>query len=177
MASASNDSRYLELLDAIKTMHVGDVDALGRPRHEHFERVVQRLLSRNPAANRTQVEAAMLHDVMTHERGGRAFLDKLDVGEDTVDLLARIIPPPNANYYQDLERFTLADNAVYLSYIEGLVLSGDRGAVAVKLADVEDTLDSLRRVGSEAALKQLQRQYEPSRLLLEAGLTRLSDRL
>ena len=170
MNSTCNDPRYSELLQAIRTMHDGISDPLGRPRYQHFERVVERLKARNPDAPIAQVEAALLHDVLTHEAGGHGFLERLAVTGETLDILERIVPPPNANYYQDINKFTAADNADYLAYVEALINSAHAGAIAVKLADVEDTVALLREIGGEVALTQLARQYEPSRQLLEAGM-------
>ena len=170
MSDDGRDGRYCELLEAVKAIHGGTQDSLGRPRYDHFERVVKRLVSRNPDAPPEAIEAAILHDAITHPDGGNALLKKLNVRQRTIDILARLVPPPNADYYSQMDRFTPADNAVYLDYVRTLIASGDRAAIAVKLADVEDTVETLRALGNEVALRQLERQYDPSRRLLEQGL-------
>jgi (p)ppGpp synthase/HD superfamily hydrolase len=169
MAVSDIDPRYAELVSVVAGMHEGVHDPLGRPRYEHFERVAQLLLDRDPAASKEQIEAALLHDVVTHPSGGFAMLETLSVSPETTDILKRILPPPNAKYYSDIENFTLDDNKAYLDYIRGLVASGHKAAIAVKLADIEDTVSFLKAVGSQTTLRQLERQYEPSRQLLETA--------
>ncbi|MDX3809180.1 hypothetical protein ACXIUS_28380 [Bosea thiooxidans] len=163
--------RYAELVEVVAAMHDGAHDPLGRPRYEHFERVAQLLLDRDPNASEDQIEAALLHDVITHPTGGFAKLEALSVSSETTEILRKILPPPNAKYYSDIENFTADDNKDYLNYIRGLAASGHRAAIAVKLADLEDTVSYLQAIGSETALKQLARQYEPSRQILDAAIT------
>lgn len=171
MQTLSKDARYTELLQAVQQMHEGARDAQGRPRAQHFERVVQRLLSRNPGAPRAQIEAALLHDVLTHPAGGPDFLDRLHVDAPTRAILERIVPPPNANHFQDVAQFTPKDNADYLAFIQALASSGDEDAMAVKLADLEDTVATLGETGTEICIRELNRQYDPSRRILDAALS------
>lgn len=170
MALADMDPRFGELIEVVAGMHEGVVDPLGRPRYEHFERVAQLLLDRNPDASKDEIEAALLHDVITHPAGGVPLLEKLSASPETIDILKRITPPSNAKYYTDIENFTREDNEAYLAYIRDLIASGHNGAIAVKLADIEDTVSYLKAIGSETTLKQLERQYEPSRQLLQASV-------
>ncbi|MGE0800325.1 MAG: HD domain-containing protein [Lautropia sp.] len=171
MPLTKQDARYAELLEAVSALHEGALDPLGRPRADHFDRVAQLLLARDPEASQAQIEAALVHDVIFHPGGGHSLLRKLAVDQPVIDILERIQPPPNAQYFTDIDNFTAADNAVYLEFIRTLVASGDREAIAVKLADITDTVSYLREIGSESALRQLDLQYEPSRKLLDAALT------
>jgi (p)ppGpp synthase/HD superfamily hydrolase len=170
MAISDIDPRYAELIEVVAGMHEGVRDPLGRPRYEHFERVAQLLLDRDPNASKDEIEAALLHDVITHPTGGLAMLETLSVSPETTEILKKIVPPPNAKYYTDIENFTADDNRAYLEYVYGLVASGHREAIAVKLADIEDTVSYLRAIGSETTLKQLARQYEPSRKILQTAI-------
>src|SRR4051794_37861998 len=117
MSLADRDRRYAELIEVVARMHEGVCDPLGRPRFEHFERVAQLLLARNPNSSRDEIEAALLHDVITHPTGGMPLLEKLGVSAATKEILRQIVPPPNAKYYTDIENFTEADNRAYLNYI------------------------------------------------------------
>lgn len=162
---------YGALVRAVEQQQAGVVDRLGRPWAEHFQRVALRLIFRNPGATRAQIEAALLHDALMARGGGEAWLDGLGVGEEARAMIRITTPPPDADYYRVFEAIGPAENARYLDYVRGLAGSGHRGAIEMKLADVQDTIDACRTGATPVLVGQFHDRYEPSRLLLEAALS------
>ena len=162
---------YTDALAAVREQQAGVLDYLGRPWAEHFERVALRLIFRNPAATRDQVEAALLHDVFMERGGGHALLHRLGVGPRAVEMIERTTPPTDADYFRKFELIGPAETAVYLGFIGTLAASGDREAVEMKLADITDTIDACRQGATAMLVDQFRDRYEPSRRLLEQALS------
>jgi ethanolamine utilization microcompartment shell protein EutS len=167
------DARWRRLLDDLETHHAGAKDLNGRPWAEHFRRVAMRLCLRKPQPGRDQLEAALLHDALMTGGGGRERMERLGLSEAAMEIVRVTTPPPNADYYRDFRAVTAEDDAGYLTYIRGLVASGNIAAVEMKLVDVCDTIDQMRVRRDPAIIAQVPNRYEPSRSLLEEGLDRL----
>jgi hypothetical protein len=105
--------------------------------------------------------------------GGRQRMMALGLSEAAMEIVRVTTPPPNADYYRDYHAVTAQDDAGYLEYVRGLVASGNVAAVAMKLADVCDTIDQMRVRRDPAIAGQVPNRYEPSRTLLEEGLDQL----
>ena len=161
---------YRAIVRAVEAQQDGVTDRLGRPWAQHFERVALRLIFRNPHATRAQIEAALLHDALMARGGGEAMLDQLGIGEDARGMIRLTTPPPDADFYRVFEAIGPAENAIYLDYVRGLVASGHRAALEMKLADIQDTIDACRTGASDVLIGQFRDRYEPSRLLLESAL-------
>lgn len=162
---------YRAILAAVNTQQAGITDRVGRPWAQHFERVALRLIFRNPQASRAQIEAALLHDVMMARGSGQAVLDQLGISAEASEMIRVTTPPPNADYYRDFERIGPAECALYLDYVRGLVASGNRPAIEMKLADIQDTIDACKTGATDVLIDQYRNRYEPSRVLLEQALT------
>ncbi len=161
---------YTQALAAVRTQQAGVVDYLGRPWAEHFERVALRVILRNPAATRHQIQAALLHDVFMDRGGGWDLLRRLEVADRVVEIIERTTPPPQADYFRKFELIGAAETAIYLDYVHALAASGDREAVEMKLADITDTIDACRQGATNLLMGEYHSRYEPSRLLLERAL-------
>ncbi len=166
---------YRAILAAVEEQQAGVVDRLGRPWAQHFERVALRVLFRNPDASRAQVEAALLHDVLMDRGGGTQMLDHLGVGPDAREIIGVTTPPPDADYYRDFEAIGSRETAIYLEYVRALASGGNRAAIEMKLADIQDTIDACRAGATVVLVGQFRDRYEPSRLLLERALNPLPD--
>jgi hypothetical protein len=166
---------YHAILEAVAAQQAGITDRIGRPWAQHFERVALRLIFRNPQASRAQIEAALLHDAMMDRGGGRPMLDSLGVSAEAIAIIAVTTPPPNADYYRAFEQIGPAECELYLDYVRGLVASGHRAAIEMKLADIQDTIDACRAGLTDVLMDQYRHRYEPSRRLLEAALSPLVD--
>ena len=149
---------YADALATVREQQAGVTDYLGRPWADHFERVALRLVFRNPAATRQQIEAALLHDVFMDRGGGHALLRPLGVAPRGAEIFERTPPPA-------------AEIATYLDYVRYLVASGDLQAAEMKLADINDTIDACRQGATPVLIDQFHHRYEPSRRLLEAALS------
>jgi len=162
---------YRTLLAAVQAQQAGIVDRVGRPWAQHFERVALRTLFRNPAATRSQIEAALLHDAFMDRGGGAAMLASLGISPDAVAIIRITTPPPDADYYRDFERIGPAECERYLAYISGLAASAERTAIEMKLADITDTIDACRAGATPVLFGQFHHSYEPSRRILETILS------
>ena len=162
---------YHRALSAMREQQAGVTDYLGRPWAEHFERVALRLVFRNPAATRDQIEAALLHDALMDRGGGEGLLHQLAVGPRAVEIIARTTPPPDADFFRNFELIGPAETAIYLDYVQTLVSSGDHQAIEIKLADINDTIDACRQGATDLLAVQFHERYEPSRRLLEKALS------
>ncbi|GJD52948.1 hypothetical protein OPKNFCMD_5716 [Methylobacterium crusticola] len=171
MSVAPDAPWYWAILAAVEAQQAGVTDRLGRPWAQHFERVALRLIFRNPSATRAQIEAALLHDALMARGGGQALLDRLGVGSDARELIRLTTPPPDADYYRAFEEIGSRENAIYLDYVRGLIASGSKAAVEMKLADIQDTIDACRAGATDVLVGQFRDRYEPSRLLLEQALS------
>ena len=164
---------YAAILQAVATQQAGITDYVGRPWAQHFERVALRTIFRNPQATRPQIEAALLHDAFMDRGGNQPMLDALGIAPEAIAIVELTTPPPAADYFRDFSRIGPAECALYLDYVRCLVTSGNRAAIEMKLADIQDTIDACR-LGQTALLAgQFSQRYEPSRRLLEAALSDL----
>ncbi len=168
------DERWRHLIAELEERHIGATDLNGRPWAEHFRRVALRLGLRYPRPDRDQLEAALLHDALMTGGGGRERMQGLGLSEDAMEIVRVTTPPPNADYYRDFRAVTPEDDHGYLDYVRGLVASGNVAAIAMKLADVCDTIDQMRVLQDPQISPQVPNRYEPSRALLEEGLNGVS---
>lgn len=166
------DERWRGLIAELEERHDGAKDLNGRPWAEHFRRVALRLCLRYPQPNRDQLEAALLHDALMTGGGGRQRMEALDLSEVAIEIVRVTTPPPNADYYRDFKAVTQEDDQGYLDYVRGLVASGNHAAIEMKLADVCDTIDQMRVLQDSQISQQVPDRYEPSRALLEQGLSK-----
>jgi hypothetical protein len=167
------DGRWRDLVDEVEARHAGATDLNGRPWAEHFRRVAVRLCLRYPSPDRDQLEAALLHDALMTGGGGMERMIVLGLSDAAMEIVRVTTPPPNADFYRDYKAVTAHDDAGYLGYVSGLVESGNVLAIAMKLADVCDTIDQMRVMNDPVIGRQIPNRYEPSRALLEAGLENL----
>jgi hypothetical protein len=108
------------------------------------------------------------------DRGGnQPMLDALAIAPEAIEIIELTTPPPNADYYRDFSQIGPAECDLYLGYIRGLVASGHRPAIEMKLADIQDTIDACRLGQTDLLAGQFTNRYEPSRRLLEAALSTL----
>jgi hypothetical protein len=170
MSLVPTHSWYLNILSAVEKQQAGITDRIGRPWAQHFERVTLRLIFRNPHATRAQIEAALLHDALMARGGGMEMLNSLGITEEAKQIIEVTTPPPNADYYRHFEEIGPIECALYLDYIRGLVASGNRAAIEMKLADITDTIDACRAGATDVLIDQYLNRYEPSRKLLEEAM-------
>lgn len=173
MSLVPTEPWYLSILAAVAEQQAGITDYVGRPWAQHFERVALRAIFRNPNATRPQLEAALLHDAFMDRGGNQPMLDALAIAPEAIEIIEITTPPPNADYYRDFSQIGPAECDLYLDYIRGLVASGNRPAIEMKLADIQDTIDACRLGQTDLLAGQFTHRYEPSRRLLEAALSTL----
>lgn len=170
MSIIPKDAWYHELVALIEREHEGEIDRIGRPWYQHFERVALRLVFRLPTATKAQIQAALMHDALMAGGKGKDFLRSLGVEEEAIDIVELITPPPHGDYFRALEAITPEDNAIYADYVERIVASGYEAALHVKLADFQDTCDLLNEARTPELKAQLRDRYEPARDRLLAVL-------
>lgn len=110
----------------IKAVHAGQVDKGGVEYWKHPVSVMKRL---GPDASLECRLVALLHDVIE------------DTRTTADDLLRRGYPE---SVVSAVQRLTKPEGIPYLDCIRAIVASGDRMAIAVKLADNRDNLDPER---------------------------------
>jgi hypothetical protein len=173
MSLVPTEPWYTRILGAVAEQQAGITDYVGRPWAQHFERVALRTIFRNPNATRPQLEAALLHDAFMDRGGNQPMLDALGIAPEAIEIIELTTPPPNADYYRDFSQIGPAECDLYLDYIRGLIASGHRPAIEMKLADIQDTIDACRLGQTDLLAGQFTHRYEPSRRLLEAALSTL----
>lgn len=170
MSLIPTEAWYSDRLKLVEEEHRGVLDRIGRPWYQHFERVALRLIFRNPKASRAQIEAAIMHDALMAGGKGRGFLESIGLQPEAIAIIELTTPPPHGNYFRDFEAITPADNAIYLDYIRGVVASGNRAAIQVKLADIRDTIEAFEESSLPVLKGQLRDRYRPSAELLAAAV-------
>lgn len=171
MSLIPDEDWYRTLVTAVEAQQAGVTDQIGRPWAQHFERVALRTLFRNPAASRAQLEAALLHDAFMDRGGGLPMVTALGLAPEAVEIIRLTTPPPDADYYRDFHAIGPVECTRYLGYVHGLVASGHRSAIEMKLADISDTIDACRAGATPVLIGQYTERYEPSRRILEAALS------
>lgn len=161
---------YTNIISAVEQQQAGITDHVGRPWAQHFERVALRVIFRNPGAKRAQIEAALLHDALMPRGGGREMLNAVGASPEAREMIEITTPPPNADYYRRFQDIGPAECTIYLDYIRELCASGNRAAIEMKLADINDTIDACRAGRTALLIGQYRNRYEPSRKLLEMAL-------
>lgn len=141
-------------IEFIKKAHEGQVDKAGRPYWEHPVRVMNKLPVAAYPGDDVRL-AALLHDILEDTTYTKQDLLAMGYSEATVEIVELLTNRPGRNY---------------LDKIRGIILSGNRGAILVKYADILDNTDS-KRVALLSPLQQerLEKKYhEPLFLLMRA---------
>jgi hypothetical protein len=192
IVSLTSQAWYLEDLAFAQRVHGTQFDKAGKPYWTHLERVSQRLVRRFPDATPDQVRAALLHDsVEDREFTGLEYQDLLDHGYSPVAVeTVRLVTKDKTDgltYLQRMEilastddlpdiRQRLADYGLAGLDLDQAVVEVKLGALMVKLSDNEDNSEPVR-IASLPLEKQsiLTSRYQPARVILEAGLLRLTE--
>ncbi|MDQ8729053.1 hypothetical protein [Bradyrhizobium sp. LHD-71] len=173
MSLIPTEAWYRDRLKLVQEEHGATQDRIGRPWYQHFERVALRLMFRCPGASQAQIEAALMHDALMAGGKGRGFLEEIGLLDEAIEIIELITPPPHGNFFRDFEAITAADNAIYLAYIRGVVASGNKAAIHVKLADIRDTIEAFQAASSPVLKGQLRDRYQPSVDLLAVAVETL----
>jgi (p)ppGpp synthase/HD superfamily hydrolase len=110
----------------IKQAHAGQRDKHGEPYWLHPASVMQRL---GEHATNDERKAALLHDVLEDSTFTVEELRAAGFSETTIDIVKLL---------------TRDDEESYVEYILRIAASGNRSAVRIKLADLDDNLDRTR---------------------------------
>jgi (p)ppGpp synthase/HD superfamily hydrolase len=139
----------------LKELHAGELDKSGKPVWEHPVAVMHRL----PRDVSDDVRlAALLHDVV--EDVGHYTLERLanmGYSKATLDIVALLTKPKDPS-------------CVYIERIRGIISSGNRDAMEVKLADMMENSDPkrLQELSEEVQQRLLQKYARPIRMMREA---------
>lgn len=158
MQAIKGESWYQSTLVFVQKRHLGQVDKLGWPYYQHFERVADRLVRLFPQATQAQVQAALLHDAAEPQGCPVEDLQAHGVIPEAIAIIRRISLPQ--------------DGRSYLAYIEDLAASGDIAAVQVKLADNLDAAEFYSTREDAESKRMLETRYEPARRMLQEGLSK-----
>jgi (p)ppGpp synthase/HD superfamily hydrolase len=142
-------------IEFIKSAHAGQVDKAGVTYWHHPVSVMKRLGTDAPDDYKL---AALLHDVFEDTKYGAADLRAMGYAERVVEAVLRL---------------TKVEEIPYLENIERIAASGDKIAIAVKIADNEDNLDPERiaRLPANARVINLQiAKYQSSLEILRRAI-------
>jgi (p)ppGpp synthase/HD superfamily hydrolase len=142
-------------IEFIKSAHAGQVDKAGVAYWHHPVSVMKRLGIDAPDDYKL---AALLHDVIEDTKYGAADLRAMEYAERVVEAVLRL---------------TKVEGIPYLENIKRIAASGDKIAIAVKIADNEDNLDPERiaRLPANARVINLQiAKYQSSLEILRRAL-------
>lgn len=133
--------------------HDGQIDKSGKPYWLHPLRVMLRL---GPQATETERHAALLHDVV----------------EDTPVTLENLRAQGYPAEVLEIVRLVSRDKAkqTYRQYINCIVSSGNRSAMRVKLADLNDNSSPARMEGLPPDMRGVMHRYRRSMAQIEAAL-------
>lgn len=110
-----------ETIKFIKEVHIGYKEKLGKPYWQHPYRVMRFL---GPFTSKEKKQAALLHDVIEDTEYSEEDLLELGFSNKTVDMVEIL----THDVYKD----------TYYVYILKIILSGNFGAMHIKLADLFD---------------------------------------
>ncbi len=118
-------------ISLMKTLHSGQTDQSGRPYFFHPIRVSQNVLKLYPDAHEDIILAALLHDTIEDCDIDEAFLKGKGYSENCIKMISLVTR-------------NKGDHRSYYKVIDDLVLSNNRGAMLIKIADNMDNLHPLR---------------------------------
>jgi hypothetical protein len=140
--------------DLAERLHAGQVGKFGEPYIVHLRRVVGILLVRFPDVGFAEIEAAWLHGTLKDTGATPSSLASDGVSEDTLRIVQMLTRPGDFGY---------------LDWIRVIAAGGDRSAIRVKLADIEDNQDPRRAGALSARTRIIAERYAPAReILLQA---------
>ncbi|MAW82086.1 MAG: phosphohydrolase [Parvularcula sp.] len=142
----------------VSRLHDGQVDKAGAPYIGHVVRVFQRLLQAFPEACEDIQHAALLHDAIEDCEITPQDLRNRGYSEKTIEIVEAVTKKPE-------------DGLTYAERIERLALSGNRGAIQVKICGLMDNSDP-KRFSSlpEEKAASLSRRYQRALSVLTASL-------
>lgn len=128
--------------------HAGQLDKRGKPYIQHLFRVAGRVYHKH-------CHVAMLHDYFEDVHPTR---DKEEI--------AKTLPFLNEGEVEALRLLTRSKDTTYRLYIESIAFSGNRIAIDIKIADLEDHLD----VGGDELDHSLYSRYRKALNMLKYRL-------
>jgi len=134
---------FTATLHLVRNAHAGQVDKAGLPYWHHPLRVATRL---GPDSTLEERLIALLHDVVEDTTMTLVKLRELDYGAGIIDAVSLL---------------TREEGTPYLDYVRRIAASGNRTAIRVKLADLEDNLSRTASLPSSLA-----ERYQKARAIL-----------
>ncbi len=147
-------------LEHVQELHAGHLDRLGRPYHQHLERVLQHLIRLFPDATEAMQHAALLHGSVEEKKTTLEALRARGYGEDVIEMVAWNTRPRGEGA------------PAYLDWIGALAENAPPGAVKIKIADNEDNNDPARIAQLPPAERDVSEYYTKARTILVAALAR-----
>jgi hypothetical protein len=150
---------YANTLSIAMRFHAGQTDKAGRPYWTHLDRVARNVAERWPDATKTEIHAALLHDVIEDTNATPNSLRALRVPDDVIRIVQMLSRDDVTHFPKGL---------TYLEWIQAIADSGDVSAIRVKLADNADNDDPARLHPRHAEMSAT--KYAPARAILRAAL-------
>ena len=152
-------------LNLMQELHQDQTDHSGQPYAFHPRRVAANVRLIEPQADNDTVMAALLHDTIEDCGIDEAFLQQKGYSEDCIAMIRLVTKPDH-------------DKRLYEQVIDDLILSGNRNAMIVKLADNMDNLHPERvrdlMASDPEKAKRLGRRYRESieKLCIATGINK-----
>ncbi len=161
--AANPDIEYT--VNLIKHLHAGQTDQSGKPYVNHPLRVASNVRRIAPNCNDDIVMAALLHDTIEDCDIDKTELRQKNYSEECIAIVSLVTKTPD-------------DNRSYAEVIDGLIASGNQGAMKVKIADNMDNLhprrvSELKQINPEKA-ERLGNRYRDSieKLSMATGINK-----
>lgn len=152
-----------QTLAHVRELHAGHLDRLGRPYHQHLERVLQHLIRLFPDATEAMRHAALLHGSVEEKKTTLEALRTRGYAEDVIEMVAWNTRPRGEGA------------PLYLDWIGELAEKAPVEAVKIKIADNEDNNDPARIAQLPPAERDVSEFYTKARTILVAALVRRAN--
>jgi (p)ppGpp synthase/HD superfamily hydrolase len=144
----------------VRKLHAGHLDQLGRPYHQHLERVLDHLVRLFPDATQDMRLAALLHGCVEEKKTTLDTLRAAGYSENVIEMVAWNTRP----------RGTGAP--AYLDWIQRLADHAPIAAIKIKIADNEDNNDPRRIAMLPPQQRNVGDFYARARIILDRALER-----
>jgi hypothetical protein len=146
----------------VRQLHSGHLDQIGRPYHQHLERVLDRLMRLFPESSEAAHHAALLHGSVEEKKTTLSALREMGYPEPVIEMVAWNTRPRGEGA------------PAYLDWIQDFADIAPLGAIMIKVADLDDNSDPERIAQLPPERRDVAEVYAKARAILLRGYFRRS---